>query len=394
MINIRTTVFDPNTEYTLVSDSITGFNPDPSCIFGPELDDIFFCAMSSFLAFLGLPINANKDLVHWKHVSKALSRVDQLLGVPFLPKMTSGIYAPTLRSTRRLSTSFDAGQSGSVAGQRFPLDNFLLTTSDPFHSGPWSDPFHFSFPRFDPTAFRDDGSTYISGAHKDHVPPRGHARPMDLETRFGHTNLFQDANGNWWAAALAVRAGGNYGNVPYFAYFPMGHERMLTPVMEKGKGTLNGVSDLVSFSPVSKLPIYFIHHRLPKSQNYVVSPPDHPNTLALGSSALNLTGFDCDFARGPREDLRRPTDGILAVPVPRGGPAEHQYESQLCVFGYCSGDEMVSYYSGLLLGVYATSNGKHEERAFETYVSDLNYTGTQRFRRQDDVDESNGEECL
>ncbi|RYP16827.1 hypothetical protein DL767_010123 [Monosporascus sp. MG133] len=73
------------------------------------------------------------------------------------------------------------------------------------------------------------------------------------------------------------------------------------------------------------------------------------------------------------------------------GPAEHQGESQLRVFGYCRGDEMESYYSGLLLGVYATSNGMHGERAFEGYVSNSNYTGTQRFRRQGDVDGSNGE---
>ncbi|RYP01441.1 hypothetical protein DL764_006211 [Monosporascus ibericus] len=131
----------------------------------------------------------------------------------------------------------------------------------------------------------------------------------------------KDANGNRWAVAVAVRAGGSYGNAPYFANIPMGYERVLTPVTdpEKGKGALNGVSDLVPFSPINKLPIYFVHHRLPKSRNYVVSPPDHPNTLALGSSVLNLTGFDGGFARGPREDLRQPTDGTLTVPVLRRG---------------------------------------------------------------------------
>ncbi|RYP48175.1 hypothetical protein DL768_005907 [Monosporascus sp. mg162] len=187
------------------------------CAFGPELDHTF-CAVSSFLAFPGQPINANKNP---------------------------------------------------------------------------SDSVHFGFPRFDPSAFWDDnGSAYISGTHR--------------KSRIGHASLFQDANGNWWAAALAARAGGSYGNAPYFANFPMGRERVLTPVtwekdnfshlhpcirehvrltaarrndLEKGKGVLNG------------------------SRNYVVSPPDHPNTLALGSSVLNLMGFDGDFARGLREDF-------------------------------------------------------------------------------------------
>lgn len=76
---------------------ISGFHPDPSCIFVPEFNNTFFCAASSFLAFPGLPIHASKDLVHWKHVSNGLSRPDQLPGMAFLPKATSGIYAPTLR---------------------------------------------------------------------------------------------------------------------------------------------------------------------------------------------------------------------------------------------------------------------------------------------------------
>lgn len=48
---------------TLWNPIITGFHPDPSCIFVPELDDTWFCASSSFLAFPGLPIHASRDLV-------------------------------------------------------------------------------------------------------------------------------------------------------------------------------------------------------------------------------------------------------------------------------------------------------------------------------------------
>ncbi|KAM0274387.1 hypothetical protein ACHAQH_007889 [Verticillium albo-atrum] len=76
---------------------MSGFNPVPSCMFAPEFNNTFFCATSSFLAFPGLPIHASHDLVHWKHVSNGFSRPDQLPGMAFLPKATSGIYAPTLR---------------------------------------------------------------------------------------------------------------------------------------------------------------------------------------------------------------------------------------------------------------------------------------------------------
>ncbi|PNS15955.1 hypothetical protein CAC42_4356 [Sphaceloma murrayae] len=39
----------------------------------------------------------------------------------------------------------------------------------------------------------------------------------------GHADLFQDANGNWWATALATRSG------PEWVNYPMGRETVLTP---------------------------------------------------------------------------------------------------------------------------------------------------------------------
>lgn len=42
--------------------------------------------------------------------------------------------------------------------------------------------------------------------------------------------------------------------------------------------------------------------------------------------------------------------------------------------------------TGVALGVYATSNGKHGEQAFETYISNWRYTGIQQLRSQEDVD--------
>lgn len=42
--------------------------------------------------------------------------------------------------------------------------------------------------------------------------------------------------------------------------------------------------------------------------------------------------------------------------------------------------------TGVILGVYATSNGKYGERAFETYISNWRYNGLEQFRSQEDVD--------
>lgn len=385
---------------------ISGFNPDPSCIFVPEFNNTFFCATSSFLAFPGLPIHASRDLTHWKHVSNAFSRADQLPGLAFLPKATSGIYAPTLRfhdGTFYLLSTLVNQQLPRTNDSRW--DNFILTTTDPYSSDSWSDPVHFSFPGFDPSPFwDDDGKTYVSGAHTAAYYPGVMHAPLDFETgeigdiimpwngtggsspeaphiwkrggyyylllaeggtrenhmvtmarsrslsgpfdpapgnplltsandtssyfqAVGHADLFQDAQGQWWSVALAVRAGGTYGQAPgpYFGNVPMGRETVLTPVTwedgdfpiftpvtgdmsgwplpseaipEEGEGQLSDADDTITFPPGSDIPIHFIHWRLPKSRNYAVSPPGHRNTLALKSSVLNLTAFDADFALG------------------------------------------------------------------------------------------------
>ena len=46
----------------------------------------------------------------------------------------------------------------------------------------------------------------------------------------GHADLFQDAEGNWWGAALSTRSG------PECVTYPMGRETVLFPVTwEKGE---------------------------------------------------------------------------------------------------------------------------------------------------------------
>ncbi|KAK1722676.1 beta-xylosidase [Colletotrichum acutatum] len=536
---------------------ISGFNPDPSCVFVPELNNTFFCATSSFLVFPGLPIHASRDLVHWKHVSNAFSRADQLPGLAFLPKATSGIYAPTLRFREGLFYLLC-----TLVNQQLPRtndsrwDNFIITSTDPYSSNSWSDPVHFSFPGFDPSPFwDDDGKTYVSGAHTAAYYPGIMHAPLNLETgeigdiimpwngtggrspeaphiwkrdgwyylvlaeggtrenhmvtmarskslegpydpapanplltsandtdsyfqAVGHADLFQDADGNWWSVALAKD------EFPVFTPVTGNVSGWLLPakaIPEEGEGQLSDADDVISFPPGSSLPIQFIHWRLPKARNYAVSPPGHWNTLALKSSVLNLTAFDADFALGRgqtfvgrrmahslfrfrvdvdwaksltkeemevgvsiiqdqaqhfdlgivmlkpegSEDLRphlryrgisetpyraieHPPNEIY--PLPDGWAGEKislqieavnsthfafsagltglRKDSNLRVFGHCKGTELVPYYSGSVVGVYATSNGKHGEQAFETYISNWRYSGTRQLRSQKDVDDA------
>lgn len=56
--------------------------------------------------------------------------------------------------------------------------------------------------------------------------------------------------------------------------------------------------DKIDFAPGSSLPGHFTYWRFPIEENYQVSPPGHPNNLALIPSKLNLTAYNGNYA-GP-----------------------------------------------------------------------------------------------
>ena len=55
-------------------------------------------------------------------------------------------------------------------------------------------------------------------------------------------------------------------------------------------------------------------------------------------------------------------------------------DTEMTVYGYTRGNYLVPYYSGVVVGPYATSNGKFGEGAFKTYVSRWRYTGLEQVR--------------
>ncbi|KAK6432944.1 hypothetical protein LTR95_010882 [Oleoguttula sp. CCFEE 5521] len=563
---------------------ITGFHPDPTCTFVPELDHTFFCTFSSFLTFPGLPIYASRDLINWKLVSNALSRLDQLPALAFLVRgSTSGIYAPTLRyRDGKLIILTTLAHQALYPTNYTKWDNFIQTSDDPYNSSAWSDPVHFDFPGIDPSPFwDDDGKVYLTGSfdgksilqaeidldtgevfgplvpiwngtglpspEAPHIYKRdgwyylltaeggtrerhrsNFARSRNIYGPYvgdpanpvlsgylsqsyfqavGHSDIFQDAMGQYWAIALAVRAGYSYNFDPYNSIFPMGREAQLTPVKwptgewptyqnvsgimtgdfvlpqnpdpstvpERGEGGLSQANDVVNFEPGSKLPAHVFHWRLPVAKNYAISPKGHDNTLMLRSSVFNLTSFDADSTRGLGQTFvaRRQshtrfrfsvdvqwhglltreqnevgvtalqdqaqhfdisvamlkTNGTGAVaphirfrgistttyrlperfkyvdeafPLPahlrgqqvrlqveavntthyafsagRGGCDE---ETDMNVYGYTRGNYLIPYYSGVVVGVYATSNGKWGERAFTTYSQRSEAGDTEKLR--------------
>jgi beta-xylosidase len=562
---------------------ISGFHPDPTCTFVPELNNTFFCTFSSFLTFPGLSIYASHDLINWKLISNALSRPEQFPALPFLARgATSGIYAPTLRYREGRFFIFTTIANQALYNNNYTrFDNFILTSDDPYKSSEWSDPVHFDFPGIDPSPFwDDDNQTYITGSvdgkaiwqapldfstgevlgplidiwngtglpspeaphvykkdgwyylltaeggtrerHRSNFarsrslygPYEGDPRNPVLSgylsdeyfQAVGHSDVFTDQLGQFWAIALAVRAGVGYNFDPYNSIFPMGREAVLTPVEwdenewpvyqnvsgvmagdfvlpvnpspstvpEQGEGPLSGANDVIDFEPGSQLPANLFHWRLPVQKNYAISPKeDHANSLRLTSSVLNLTGWDGDSTRGLgqtflarkqehtrfRFSVDVEWDGLLtreqnevgitalqdqaqhfdisvamlkandsevatphirfrgistttyrlperfkyvdeAFPMPEALMGEKvrlqveavntthyafsaglggcEEETEMVVYGYARGNYLIPYYSGVVVGAYATSNGKFGEGAFSAYVSRWRYTGLEQ----------------
>lgn len=119
--------------------------------------------------------------------------------------------------------------------------------------------------------------------------------------------------------ALATRSG------PAYLNFPMGRETVLTavrwadspfPVWTNisgeengwalpptdedipGAGPFIGEGDDIDFAPGSTIPAHLTYWRFPNETSFRISPEDHPNTLRLLPSFLNLTGLNGNYA-GP-----------------------------------------------------------------------------------------------
>lgn len=263
-----------------------GWNSDPSCVFVPEYDNTFFCTVSTFLAFPGLPIYASKDLINWKHISSAFNRPSQHPELGTSTDQQAGVYAPTLR--------YRNGVFYNVV-VTVPLHGLIFTTTDPFSSAAWSDPVRFTPDSIDADLFWDDdvsGQAYITyagitqsainlttgatttpatiwngtgGASPEgpHIYKKdGHYYLMIAEggtelghsetiaraptvsgpyqsypdnpiltnrnsdnyfQTVGHADLFPDAEGQWWGVALSTRSG------PAWRNYPMGRETVLFP---------------------------------------------------------------------------------------------------------------------------------------------------------------------
>jgi xylan 1,4-beta-xylosidase len=140
---------------------LRGFRPDPSFL---RVGDDFYIATSTFEWFPGVAIHHSRDLVHWRLLGHALTRVGQLdmHGNP----CSGGVWAPDLTwrdgTFYLVYTNVRSRRGGFVDGH-----NYLVTA--PAVTGPWSDPVYLHSRGFDPALFHDDdGRTVLLNLIWDH----------------------------------------------------------------------------------------------------------------------------------------------------------------------------------------------------------------------------------
>ncbi|MEP6917843.1 MAG: glycoside hydrolase family 43 protein [Acidobacteriota bacterium] len=151
---------------------LRGFNPDPSIV---RVGEDYYIATSTFEWFPGVQIHHSRDLVHWRLLTRPLSRASQLnmIGNPdscgiWAPCLTyaGGLFHLVYTDVKRYGRTTTAGASGASLRD---FHNYLVTSSS--IDGQWSDPIELNSSGFDPSLFHDDdGRTYLLNMLWDHRP--------------------------------------------------------------------------------------------------------------------------------------------------------------------------------------------------------------------------------
>jgi xylan 1,4-beta-xylosidase len=168
---------------TIRNPILPGFNPDPSIV---RVGDDYYIATSTFEWFPGVQIHHSRDLVHWRLLSRPLTRASQLnmLGDPD----SCGVWAPCLShadgrfwliytDVKRYGRTSVAGASGASLRD---FHNYLVTAEQ--IDGEWSDPVYLNSSGFDPSLFHDDdGRKYLLNQLWDHRPGKNRFNGIVLQ---------------------------------------------------------------------------------------------------------------------------------------------------------------------------------------------------------------------
>lgn len=140
---------------------LPGFHPDPSIL---RVGDDYYLATSTFEWWPGVRIHHSRDLVHWRHLSYALTRESQLSMRGNAD--SCGIWAPCL-SWRDGTFYLVYTNVRSCLGAYKDAHNYIVEAPHP--EGPWSEPAYVHSRGFDPSLFHDDdGRSWVVGMQWDH----------------------------------------------------------------------------------------------------------------------------------------------------------------------------------------------------------------------------------
>lgn len=162
---------------------LPGFNPDPSIV---RVGDDYYIATSTFEWFPGVQIHHSRDLVHWRLLTRPLTRASQLnlIGDPD----SCGVWAPCLTyadglfwliytDVKRYGRTTVGGAAGASLRD---FHNYLVTC--PTIDGEWSDPVYLNSSGFDPSLFHDsDGKKYLLNQLWDFRPGKNRFNGIVLQ---------------------------------------------------------------------------------------------------------------------------------------------------------------------------------------------------------------------
>ena len=319
---------------------VAGFYPDPSvCRVGRD----FYLVTSSFEYFPGVPIFHSRDLVHWRQVGHCLTRTSQLPlgGVP----ASCGIFAPTLRyhhgvfymTTTHVASGggnfivtatapegpwsepIHVAQPGIDPSLCFDDDGTVFYTTA--HNGAFQSQIdintgkQLSEPKLvwagtggqypeGPHLYRHQGWYYLllseGGTEYGHMVTMARSRspwgPFEPCLRnpllthrshrspvqgVGHAELFDTADGAWFAVSLGFRPNG------YPPCYHLGRETFLSPVRWADDG----------------FPVIGQDGRVALEQETSLTLEPSPEPVARDDFDANELGLDWNYLRDPNPKL-------------------------------------------------------------------------------------------
>lgn len=144
---------------------LKGFNPDPSIV---RVGNDYYIATSTFEWYPGVQIHHSRDLLHWRLLTRPLSRT-ALLDMTGVPD-SCGVWAPCLSYADGLFWLIYTNVK-RFDGNFKDTHNYLTTCAT--IDGEWSDPVYLNSSGFDPSLFHDEnGSKWLVNMVWDHRPGR------------------------------------------------------------------------------------------------------------------------------------------------------------------------------------------------------------------------------